>query len=187
MPRKVPKKCLHCALLDCERAHELHGPTGDGCWDSKTCPDRRYYYRNQAQRKAYKKSRYRSQLGVEGEGDLATVPASGKTVSLSLPTIAFPNAVLHWYRKTKASRIHAIGAELWMGNERVAVIEPVHTAGLTPIGVKTLLGQMLELFSSHTGNRVAGFTEEREIEPSHCPLANCPLRAPIVSDLGEEG
>jgi hypothetical protein len=52
---------------------------------------------------------------------------------------AVPAAIVHWYRITQDSPLHALGAELWMGNDRVTKIEPVHCLGLTELQVKTLL------------------------------------------------
>jgi hypothetical protein len=45
---------------------------------------------------------------------------SSRAVTLEIPAPAIPAAVVHWYRETKDSPLHALGAELWVGNDRVA-------------------------------------------------------------------
>jgi hypothetical protein len=88
---------------------------------------------------------------------------------------AVPAAVVHWYRATKDSPLHALGAELWIGNNRVAQIEPVHCLGLTELQIKTLLLRILDVFSQHSGIKVERFRSSVELHPSNCPIRPCPL------------
>jgi hypothetical protein len=96
-------------------------------------------------------------------------------VTLEIPAPAIPAAIVHWYRVTKDSPLHALGAELWVGNDRVAKIEPVHCLGLTELQVKTLLVRILDVFSQHSGIKVERFRSSVELHPHNCPIRPCPL------------
>ena len=67
----------------------------------------------------------------------------------SVPEIAA--AVLHLYRPRVGDPLHAVGAELWVGQKKVAAIEPVHTLGMSGSQVKTYLKQILQSFSQELG------------------------------------
>ena len=96
----------------------------------------------------------------------------GATAILDIPV---PAAVIHWYREAKDAPLHASGAELWMGNDRVAKIESVHCLGLTELQVKTLLLRILDGFSQHIGMKVERFRSSVELHPHNCPIRPCPL------------
>jgi len=83
---------------------------------------------------------------------------------LEIPTPAVPAAVVHWYRETKDSPLHALSAKLWIGNDRVAKIEPVHGLGLTELQIKTLLLRILDGFSHHTGLKIERFRTSVELQ-----------------------
>jgi hypothetical protein len=96
-------------------------------------------------------------------------------VTIDIPVPAIPAAVVHWYRETKDSPLHALGAELWLGNNRVAKIEPVHCLGLTELQVKTLLLRILDGFSQHSRLKLERFRTAVELHPLNCPIRPCPL------------
>jgi len=100
---------------------------------------------------------------------------TGATAILDIPVPAVPAAVIHWYRETKDAPLHALGAELWMGNNRVAKVESVHCLGLTELQVKTLLLRVLDGFSQHGGMKVERFRSSVELHPQNCPIRPCPL------------
>jgi hypothetical protein len=185
MARPDSEKCRLCAKLSVQDAQQRHGNTGDGCWSPKYCHNRRSYYRHRGIRNHLRKRRRQDELGqtaqaqtdaqrVEGESSLAQV-APGQVIELKIPAPAVPAAVVHWYRETKDSPLHALGAELWMGNDRVAKVEPVHCLGLTELQVKTLLVRMLSEFSQHCGLKIERFRSAVELHPLNCPLHPCPL------------
>jgi hypothetical protein len=64
--------------------------------------------------------------------------------------------VVHWYRETKDSPLHALEAELCVGNDRVAKIEPVHCLGLMELQVKTVLLRILGITATRESNVVIG-------------------------------
>jgi hypothetical protein len=100
---------------------------------------------------------------------------SGRVATLEVPVPALPAAVVHWYRATKDSPLHALGAELWIGNDRVATIAPVHCLGLTEAQVKILLVRILEAFSQQGRGKVERFRASVELHPDNCPIRPCPL------------
>lgn len=175
MSRSLSEKCRLCSKLSSAQAQQLHGAGGDGCWDAKRCHDRRSYYRHRGVKNYNRKQRRQQQLQQEFDPT--------QIVTLSIPVPATPAVIAHWYRETKTSPLHALGAELWVGNDRVAKIEPVHCLGLTELQIKTLLVRILDGFSQHSGIRIERFRSSVELNPLNCPIRSCPLH-PTESDNG---
>ncbi len=163
MARPDQEKCRLCSKLTSQEAQQRHGAEGDGCWDDQRCHNRRSYYRHRGVRNYNRKSKRQQ------SGDGSSV------VTLAIPAPAIAAAVVHWYRETKQSPLHAISAELWIGNDRVAKMEPVHCLGLTELQVKTLLLRILEGFSQQGGQKVERFRAAVELHPQNCPIRPCPL------------
>lgn len=184
MPRTQNDKCRLCAKLSAEEAQELHGAKGDGCWTETRCPDRRYSYRNRAERNQRRRQRHqeRKQEGAIAPAAMATSAVANiepEELVLSVPPA--PYAVLHWYRYQDNDRIHALGGELWANDQRISVFGPVHLLGNTPTQVKTLVAQLLQGFSETSeqkfGVKLVGFAFKRELSASQCPAFDCPLRS----------
>lgn len=185
MPRTQNDKCRLCAKLSTQEARELHGAKGDGCWDENRCPDRRYSYRQRAERNQRRRQRHQERK----QGGTAISPVVALTLAvvshepeeLILPVPPAPYAVLHWYRYQDNDRIHALGGELWANDQRISVFGPVHLLGNTPTQVKTLVAQLLRGFSETTeqkfGVKLVGFAFKRELSASQCPAFDCPLRS----------
>jgi hypothetical protein len=174
MARADSEKCRIRSKLSTQEAQDRHGETGDSrwdgkaerCWEDQRCHNRRSYYRHRGARNHNRKQKRRGEQVIAG---------TGSTAILDIPVPAVPAAVIHWYRETKDAPLHAIGAELWMGNDRVAKIEPVHCLGLTELQVKTLLLRILDGFSQHVGMKVERFRSSVELHPQNCPIRLCPL------------
>ncbi len=171
MARPDSDKCRLCAKLTVQEAQQRHGPSGDGCWDAKYCHNRRSYYRHRGLRNHLRKQRRQQDLPQEAAKPIA--------VELHLPAPAAPAAIMHWYRETKDSPLHALGAELWMGNDRVAKIAPLHCLGLTEQQVKALLIRILGEFSQHSGLKIERFRSAVELHPLNCPIRPCPLHPEV--------
>jgi hypothetical protein len=170
MARADSEKCRLCSKLSSQEAQARHGKTGDGCWDNTKCHNRRSYYRHRGIRNHTRKQHRRNETqNLVKEGDRTT------TVTLEIPVPAIPAAVVHWYRETKDAPLHALGAELWVGNDRVAKIDPVHCLGLTELQVKTLLLRILDGFSQHSGLKLERFRTAVELHPLNCPIRPCLL------------
>ena len=167
MSRPSQEKCRLCSKLSVTEAKLKHGMEGDRCWDDERCHNRRSYYRHRGVRNYNRKQHRRTERSPEQLGTSAAI--------LSIPAPAAPAAVAHFYRETKDSPLHAFGAELWMGNHRVAKIEPVHCLGLAEAQVKMLLVRVLEGFSSHSGVKIERFRSTVELHPVNCPIRPCPM------------
>ena len=173
MSRPDQEKCRLCSKLSAAEANLRHGTQGNRCWDEVRCHNRRSYYRHRGVRN-YNRKQQRRAIGVE---TMTSVPTSSKfhTITLEIPTPAIPAAIAHWYRETKDSPLHALGAELWIGNDRVAKIAPVHCLGLTQMQIKTLLLRILDCFSEHCGIKVERFRSLVELHPLNCSIRPCPM------------
>jgi hypothetical protein len=172
--RADSEKCRLCSKLSTQEAQDCHGATGDPCgiceaaryWEDQRCHNRRSYYRHRGVRNHNRKQKRRGEQ---------VIAETGATAILDIPVPAVPAAVIHWYRETKDALLHALGAELWMGNDRVAKIELVHCLGLTELQVKTLLLRILDGFLQHVGMKVERFRSSVELHPQNFPIRPCPL------------
>lgn len=101
---------------------------------------------------------------------------SQRTQTVTVPTFdaATPHAYLYWYRKAKDAPVHAIGAELWIGDHRRARA-CFHVTGGGAVQIKATLLHVLEEFSTLAGAKVPHFRDEVELMPDRCPLRPCPL------------
>jgi len=174
MARPLQEKCRLCSKLSVAQAQERHGAEGDGCWDSNRCHDRRSYYRHRSI-KNYNRKQRRQTGQQQGLPHQDRKHSCRQVTSINIPAPAIPAAIAYWYRETKNSPLHALGAELWIGNDRAAKIEPVHCLGLTEIQIKTLLLRILDGFSQHCGSKVERFRSSVELNPLNCPIRPCML------------
>lgn len=196
MSRPDSEKCRLCAKLSVEVAQQRHGASGDGCWDAKYCHNRRSYYRHRGVRN-YQRQQQRqqaSQRSLDESSELAKLnqldqldqsgqPGLQPVALLKIPAPAAPAAVVYWYRETKAAPLHALSAELWMGNHRVAKIAPIHSLGLSEQQIRALLTQFLSEFSQHCGQKIERFRAAVELDPLNCPIRPCPLHPEV--ELGD--
>jgi hypothetical protein len=167
MPKAVSEKCRLCSKLAITQVLERHGSSGTGCWVGEPCHKRRSYYRNRDRYNASKRQQYRG-VAVSAEVD------DGKGTVLTVVPTVVPAAVLYLYRARVDDPLHAIGAELWLGQVKVAEIEPVHTMGLMPVQVKGFLKEILTAFSGQVPG-VNQFEVQKELSPDCCPIRPCPL------------
>lgn len=163
MPAQAREKCRQCSKLSLEQALAKHGSEGDGCWSGEPCHKRRTYYRH---RERYNRSR---RLKYTGDRESAA-----QIDLISLPHI--PAVVVHFYRQRKDEPLHAVGVELWIGQQKKAVVQPVHTLGWTESQLKTYLKQALASFSCQHQVQITDIAATVELAPSLCPLVLCPLK-----------
>jgi hypothetical protein len=158
--RAIPEKCQKCAMLSAVQAQTIHGPDGDGCWNPSVCYSRRSYARHR-----HRRNQTRSQKRRE------TLP---ETITVDAPELAnLASAVLVVYRKIGADTpIHAIGAEIWKGQEKYAIIQPIHCAGMVPSQVHGYVSKMLSALEAHYGIRK--FASQERLDIDLCPLRPCP-------------
>ncbi|MGI0493619.1 hypothetical protein ACN4EG_17705 [Alkalinema pantanalense CENA528] len=160
MGRRTNEKCWACSLLSANEARTLHDAAlgGDGCWKDEICHSRRSYYRKGKDQKRQKAA----------------------IAELTVPLPVMPYVVLHTYAdKPRQVQdevvIHALYAELWMGNQPIARTGPQHTFGLPPRLVKAYAKQLLDALYDRYGNgRRSGF--ERFASQVQHSIAQCPIR-----------
>ncbi|HEY9804816.1 MAG TPA: hypothetical protein V6D25_31070, partial [Leptolyngbyaceae cyanobacterium] len=115
MPKPLDPKCQLCAKLPAAKARVLHGTEGDNCWNPKVCHNRRSFYRNKSK---------------DGSGQIEAMGyARPEVIAVEPPETYF--AVLYLYKEPGDKPLHALGAELWLGQKPVCRLEPIHCFGLT--------------------------------------------------------
>ncbi|MBD1860047.1 MULTISPECIES: hypothetical protein [Trichocoleus] len=180
MGRSPNETCWACSLLTPAEARKLHDAAvgGDGCWQDALCHSRRSYYR-----------KGRGQ-GVRRRSQIAEIV-------VSVPEV--PYVVLHTYvdqprQANDEVVIHAMCAELWVGNQPRAMTQPQHTFGLPPRLVKEYARQLLEaLYQQYGQGKRSGFeryAHEQQHSVSQCPVRPCAYHATHLEALvlrGMEG
>ncbi|MBD2463069.1 hypothetical protein H6G89_18700 [Oscillatoria sp. FACHB-1407] len=148
-------------MLSAEQAQALHGKEGDDCWNPAVCYSRRSYARH---RDRINQTRSRKRK----EGELEHIPVQFEPLN----QVVF--GVLVVYRRTGSDTpVHAIGAEIWQGQEKVAIVPPVHCAGMVPSQVHTYVGKMLGVLEERYG--VRKFASQTQLDPGLCAIRPCPL------------
>jgi len=167
MGRPTNEKCWACSLLTVGEARRLHEAErgGEGCWSDNTCQSRRSYYR-------------------KGRGQRVRRRPQIEEVIVPIPEVTY--VVLHTYvEKPRQAHdeivIHALCAELWLGNKPIALTQPQHTFGLPPRMVKEYARQLLEaLYQRYGQERRSGFerfAREEQHSVSQCPIRPCSYHA----------
>jgi len=97
-----------------------------------------------------------------------------------------PYVVLHTYldkprQLSDEVVIHAMCAELWVGNQPIALTQPQHAFGLPPRMVKEYARQLLAALEQTYGSgRRSGFerfAREEQHSISQCPIRPCSYHA----------
>jgi hypothetical protein len=159
MPRHLNLKCQSCSLLSTEEAIILHGASGDGCWNGKTCSRRRHYYRN-------RHLRGKKPVDVE-EFDLSEQLPNG-----------YVGYFITW-RATKDSPVHALSGELWTASgQPIARIKPMHCGGLVGTQIKEMAKLIRQQFASTVD---VPLHEIRMDYEKYLPLHTCPIRPCILA------
>lgn len=167
MAKTLPDKCRKCATLSAHQAQALHGAEGDGCWNPAVCYSRRSYTRNR-DRINQTRSRKRN------EGELEQIPVEFEPLSQTV------FGVLVVYRKAGADTpVHAIAAEIWQGQDKIAIVPPVHCAGLVPSQVHAYMGKLLSVLEQRYSIRK--FASQIRLDPDLCNLRPCPLHPTVAS------
>ncbi len=164
MPSKIQDKCRQCSKLSVESAIARHGTEGDGCWAGELCHKRRTYYKK---RDLYNRNR---RLKYQGEKE-----SSKQLESINIPVV--PAVIVYFYRGRKDEPLHAMSVELWIGQQRKDVCEPVHTLGWREAQVREYITSAIASFSKHYEISISGVAATVELKPSLCPLNPCPLKA----------
>ncbi len=163
MPTRVSDKCRQCSKLSVDQEIALHGESSNGCWVGELCHKRRTYYKK---RDLYNRNR---RLKYRGEKEAAV-----QLDSTDIPTI--PAIIVYFYRQRKDEPLHAVSVELWIGQQRKAVREPVHTFGWTGAHVREYITGAIAQFNRQYEMSINGVAATVELNPNLCPLIPCPLK-----------
>ena len=151
--RAIPDKCLKCAMFSAQKAQEIHGADGDGCWNPAVCYSRRSHARHRDRRLAVRSQKRHQELehlAVETEA-----------------TTAQFFAVLLVYRKPGADTpIHAIGAQIWQGQRQSGEVKTIRCGGMTPSQVHAYIRKMLSVLEENYG--VKKFASLERLDPQLC-------------------
>lgn len=164
MPTRASEKCRQCSKLSAEKAIALHGELSDGCWSGEPCHKRRTYYKK---RDLYNRNR---RLKYRGEKELKS-----QLDSFDIPVV--PAVIVYFYRQHKDEPLHGISVELWVGQQKKATREPVHTLGWTGAHVKDYITGAITYFSRQYEVSINGIAATVELNPNLCPLDSCPLKS----------
>ncbi len=145
------------------RAIASPGEQGDGCWVGELCHKRRTYYKK---RDLYNRNR---RLKYYGEKE-----SSQQLESFNIPIV--PAVIIYFYRGRKDEPLHAMSVELWIGQQKKAVREPVHTLGWKETNVREYIKSAIASFSQQYEITISGVAATVELKPSLCPLTPCPLK-----------
>ncbi len=154
----------------------MHGTEGDNCWDENRCHRRRSHYRNRRDNNASRRSLYSQETQQKQE---ASAPER-----LTVPITHKPVAYLYLYRqKRQDAPLHAISISVWQGNQRVLEVDPIHCAGMRNQKIQTYLTDVIKTLRERYG--ITKFEPEIRLEPTECPIKNCPLRPAEVMEGSE--
>ncbi len=162
MTKALPEKCRKCATLSAEQAQMLHGAEGDRCWSPSVCYSRRSYARH---RDRINQTRNRKRK----EGELEQISVEFE------PLAQLVFGVLVVYRQAGVDTpVHAIGAEIWQGQAKVAIVPPIHCAGMVPSQVHTYVDKLLSVLEERYG--IKKFASQTRLNPELCAIRPCPLQ-----------
>ncbi len=99
--------------------------------------------------------------------------------SITIPTV--PAVIIYLYRHRKDEPLHALSVELWIGQQKKAAREPVHTLGWKETHVRECITSAISAFSQQYEVTIGGIAATVELSPSLCPLAPCPLKVGVKS------
>lgn len=169
MARPINPKCWHCSQLSVEAARQLHGESGDGCWNEATCHRKRSHYRNRADNNQKRKGRYVSIKASRQEEVKSQIAATPKVP---------PVALLYLYREArKDAHLHAVAVAIWQGDTKLEELSATHCLGMTNSQVRQYLQTVLEDLYQRYG--IKTFEPEIRYDPCFCPIRPCPLQPPV--------
>jgi hypothetical protein len=159
-PNRLPAKCHKCAMLSADKAKEIHGVEGDGCWNPTVCHSRRSHIRHRDRRNQARNLKRAAGLV---ENIVVDIEELSEVFS----------AVLIVYRPPgEETPVHAISASIWKGQKLYAKVQPIHCIGMVPSQAISYVKKMVALLQANYG--VKKFVSEERLDPSLCPLRPCP-------------
>lgn len=174
MARSINSKCQACSQLPVETAKTLHGGSGDGCWNDRTCHRRRSHYLNRDDNNQKRRGQY-AQIRIETTIQPRFCLTKSSTIVPNNPPTVPPVALIYLYReKRKDAHLHAVTVSVWQGDQKLEQIQPTHCMGMTNMQVRQYLQGILQELNQRYGIRE--FEPEIYRDPDLCPIVPCPLR-----------
>lgn len=88
-----------------------------------------------------------------------------------------PAAILVLYRQSSTTPVHAVAAEVWEGNQKVAEVKPIHCMGMRADKVTDYIKQLLSSLNQQFG--ITRFEDlVKDVPVEWCPIEPCPLKGP---------
>ena len=145
-PKKIPDKCVRCALISMAEVRSLHGATGDNCYVSEVCRSRRSHARHHYQRNQTRKQKWHeTKAGIE-----VTHADTQATAQLIIYRAARYNVP-----------IDGIAAVVRRGKTKLAVVQPVYCVGLLPKQIDACIEAILVGLQQDYGiHRFAGVVQQ---------------------------
>ncbi|MBW4505554.1 MAG: hypothetical protein KME64_03450 [Scytonematopsis contorta HA4267-MV1] len=157
---RIPEKCKKCSTFTADVAKSIHGPDGDNCWNPAVCYSRRSHARHRDRRNQKRALKHSSVVAKDISIDIE-----------EYTDIVF--AVLIVYRPPGADTpIHAIGADIWKGQEKIAAVQAIHCVGLVRSQILAYVKKMLQVLGDNYGIRK--FASLERLDPDRCPIRPCP-------------
>jgi hypothetical protein len=90
-------------------------------------------------------------------------------------SVSTPAAILVLYRQSPTTPVHAVAAEVWEGNQKVAEVKPIHCMGMRADKVTEYIKQLLSSLTQQFG--IIRFEDiVKDIPVEFCPIEPCPLK-----------
>lgn len=146
-------------MLTAEKAKELHGANGDNCWNASVCYSRRSHARHRDRRNQTR--------NMKRAGNLV------EDISIDIEEFSeLYFATLIIYRLAgEATPVHAIGAEIWKGQQLQAKIQPIHCLGMVRGQILSYTTKMLKVLGTNYG--IKKFASLERLSPDRCPIRPC--------------
>ena len=103
-------------------------------------------------------------------------PSALPVIEVTPPALlSTPAAILVLYRQHSNAPVHAVAAEVWQDNQKVAEVKAMHCMGMKGDRVSAYIKEVLRSLSQPFG--VTRFEDVVKEVPVHqCPIAHCPLK-----------
>jgi hypothetical protein len=145
MPASVGHNCSACSKIDISEVKLKH------CWDEKRCHRRRSDERRKADRSVH--------------------DAKGReSIEVESPQI-YHGILQLWREPREDAPLHAIGLEIKLGDESIAIVAPVHCAGWMPSQVHQYIDRIVEFTSEKY--QFKKFSSFVILSPSRCSIQGC--------------
>lgn len=101
-------------------------------------------------------------------------------IEVDPPPLVVPAAILVLYRQNSNAPVHAVAAEIWQGDQKIAEVKAVHCMGMKGDRVSAYIKEILVSLSQKFG--VTRFEDViRDVPVEYCPISRCPLKLPRES------